>query len=411
MTHEPPPEHVDDLSAREHAAALIPGGASTGSKRVEALYGEDSDLGPSHFLSAAGCTIVTAEGDELIDCTMALGAVALGYADSLVTDAVIQSARSGNVSGLSSTLEILVADRLCGVIPCAERVRFLKTGAEAVAAAVRIARVATGRTSVIGCGYFGWLDWAREGAGIPARRQGEFVSVPFDDVPALEAAAAAAGADLAAIVIEPVIERLPSDDWVRSAREICDRGSAVLVFDELKTGFRLRPGGYQELSGITPDLATFGKAMANGYPLAAVVGRAEVMEAATRTWISSTLASEGTALAAANAVLDWHEKVEVCEGLSSIGEEMMSVVSRAITASGIEGFEVDGLAQMWLMRVADARHESRFVELAVREGVLFKRGAYNFAALAHDDDAIVQIERAASSALVALQEEMAEDAR
>ena len=157
---------------------------------------------------------------------------------------------------------------------------------------------------MIGCGYFGWLDWsADETAGVPQGTRGDFRRVPFDDVAALEAAVAAADSQLAAIVIEPVIERMPSPAWINRARDLATQTGAALVFDEIKTGFRLKTGGYQAFADVVPDLAAFGKAMANGFPLAAVVGHRDLMDAARKTWISSTLASESSALAAAGAVL------------------------------------------------------------------------------------------------------------
>ncbi|HEY9514695.1 MAG TPA: aminotransferase class III-fold pyridoxal phosphate-dependent enzyme, partial [Gemmatimonadaceae bacterium] len=261
-----------ELGWRSRAESVIPGGASTGSKRADALFGIDTEIGTTHFVSASGCRVVTAGGAELVDCTMALGAVALGYADEAVTHAVIEAATQGNVAGLSNVLEVEVAERLCEVIPCAEQVRFLKSGAEGVAAAVRIARTHTGRNLVLGCGYFGWLDWYSDGPGIPAGAHADFRTIPFDDVGALHEAAHLAGDSLAAVVIEPVIERLPSVEWVAAARRLCDETGAVLIFDEMKTGFRVSTGGYQEYAGVTPDVAVFGKALANGYPLSAVVG-------------------------------------------------------------------------------------------------------------------------------------------
>lgn len=395
---------VDEDWARR-AAAVIPGGASTGSKRPEALYGADASGLPTHFVRASGCTLTTAGGASLVDCTMSLGAVALGYAEGAVAHAVAEAAAAGHVAGLGSVREVEIAERLTGIVPCAEQVRFLKSGAEAVAAAVRIARVHTGRSLVIGSGYFGWHDWSNHGAGVPPAVSADFVSVPFDDVAALEAAVGAAGNRLAAIVLEPVVEGMPDESWARRARELCDREGAVLIFDELKTGFRLRPGGYQEMAGITPDLAAFGKAMANGFPLAAVAGHRSLMEAAARTWISSTLAGEGTALAAAGAVLDWHERAEVCEALWSTGAEMRAGVEAAIAASGIEGVSVSGIDPMWRIRFDRPEREERFIRYAVGEGVLFKRGAYNFAAIAHDARAIAAIERAASTAFVELRDE------
>ncbi len=398
-------DRPDENVWRPRAAAILPGGASTGSKRADALFGERAGELPTHFVRASGCRIETAEGRELIDCTMALGAVALGYADEVVTRAVIEAASNGNVCGLSPALEVDVAERLAELVPCAEQVRFLKTGAEAVAAAVRIARAHTGRSLVIACGYFGWLDWSSDASGVPESVRADILRVPFDDVDALQTAAGRAGERLAAIVLEPVIERLPSVEWIAGARHACDESGAVLIFDEVKTGFRLKTGGYQELVEITPDLAVFGKALANGYPLSAVVGRESVMRAASDTWISSTLASETVALAAARAVIEWHARAEVCESLGEIGAEMRGAVDRAIAASRIEGVRTDGLDQMWLIRFDAPARESRFIELAVEAGVLFKRGAYEFPSLAHDEEAIAEIESAASSALVRLRDE------
>ncbi|HVZ76862.1 MAG TPA: aminotransferase class III-fold pyridoxal phosphate-dependent enzyme [Gemmatimonadaceae bacterium] len=408
------PESLDDAAAPEdadehpwaaRALAVIPGGASTGSKRPEALYGAaDTDL-PTHFLRAAGCHVVAADGETYVDCTMALGAVALGYAEPAVTHAVMEAAGAGNVSGLSSVLEVSVAERLCGVIPCAEQVRFLKSGAEALSAAVRIARTYTGRDHVVASGYFGWHDWAGDAAGIPQGVRKDVTHVPFDDVAALEQAVRGAGGALAAIVIEPVVERMPSDAWVARARELATQAGAVLIFDEMKTGFRLATGGFQQVSGVTPDLAAFGKALANGYPLAAVCGRKDVMDAARRTWISSTLGGEATALAAASAVLDWHQQAEVCEALQHNGADMRNVVQAAMVASGIGGVSMLGLDQMWMLRFDDPAIENAFIARAMRHGVLFKRGAYNYASVAHDDEAIQAIERAASAAFVELMEE------
>src|SRR5688500_966997 len=380
---------LESWSAR--ADRVIVGGASTGSKRAATLYGDDAE-GPTHFLRASGCHIETVDGESLLDCTMALGSVALGYAEPQLTRAVIETIASGSVSGLSPALEVEVAERFCGVVPCAERVQFLKTGADAMSAAVRIARTYTGRDVVVGCGYFGWHDWCSESSGVPESVRQAYRRVPFDDVAALERAVSDAENRLAAIAIEPVIERMPSQEWIARARALCDAAGAALIFDEIKTGFRLATGGYQQHAGITPDLAAFGKALANGYPLAAVCGTAALMEAAKKTWISSTLASESGALAAAAAVLGWHERVDVCASLADIGKELRAGVSAALEASGLTGVTMAGIDHVWLLRFDDPERETAFLRAAVRNGVLFKRGAYNFAALAHDDDAIKDIE-------------------
>lgn len=399
------PEEAAERSWHERAGEVLPTGASTGSKRAEALYGDADADGPTHFVGARGCRLTAVDGESYLDCTMALGAVALGYAEPRVTQAVIDAAGQGTVCGLSSWREVELAERLCGTVPCAERVQFLKSGAEATSAAVRLARTYTGRDLVVASGYFGWHDWSSDTGGVPAATRGDCVRVPFDDVAALERAVGAAGARLAAIVLEPVVERLPSAEWLARARALCDAAGAVLVFDEVKTGFRVAPGGYQELCGVTPDLASFGKAMANGYPLAAVMGTRSVMEAARRTWISSTLASETTALAAALAVLDWHDEADIPATLAETGREMRAAVDRAIAASALDGVRTEGVDWMWLIRWDDPARESRFLVHAVREGVLFKRGAYNYAAVAHDEEALREIEAAASAALVAVRED------
>jgi glutamate-1-semialdehyde 2,1-aminomutase len=397
-----------DRAWRERAATIIAGGASTGSKRPEALYGDREAVGPTHYVRSSGCTIVTPGGQQLVDLGMALGAVSTGYADDRILRGAFTAAAAGQVSTLSPVLEVEIAERLCELVPCGEQARFFKTGAEAVAAAVRMARTYTTRDIVVGCGYFGWLDWCRRDPGVPRGASVSFVEVPFGDLTALESAVAAADTRLAAIVLEPVVERWPPREWLEGARRLCDRLGAVLIFDEMKTGFRLARAGYQEISGVIPDLAVYGKALGGGFPLAAVVGRKAIVEAATRTWISSTLAAEATALGAAGAVLDIYEQEDVCAELASIGRALREGVERAIAASGVQGVEVGGGDPMWFLRFQEPALERRFLELAVAEGVLFKRGPYNYAALAHGEGEVeIEVERAASAALVALREEIA----
>lgn len=398
------PSELPDATWAERARAVLPMGTSTGSKRHEALWGAtDADV-PTHYLRANGCVITTADDQELIDCTMALGSVAFGYADETVTGHVVQAAAHGNVAGLPHALEVEVAELFCELVPCAERVQFLKSGAEAMAAAVRIARTHTGRTTVVGSGYFGWLDWCSSAEGVPPAVRADFREVPFDDVTALRAAVDAAGSDLAAIALEPVVERVASAEWLAAARDLATDCGAALIFDEVKTGFRMATGGYQQVCGVTPDLAAFGKAMANGYPVSAVCGRADVMDAVRRTWISSTLACDTTALAAARAVMQTHTERDVCGELAEIGHALKAAVGAAIRASRVTGVDVHGPDPMWFLRFESPDMETRFLVAAAESGVLFKRGPYNFAALAHDAETIGEIESRTSNALVAMRE-------
>ncbi|MBC7563370.1 MAG: aminotransferase class III-fold pyridoxal phosphate-dependent enzyme [Gemmatimonadaceae bacterium] len=361
---------------RARAAAIIPGGTSTGSKRPDAMFGSTVQ-GPTHIVSAQGCRICTADGDSLIDLTAALGAVSIGYADPAVTDAVCRAICRGPVAALPYTDEVTLAERLCELVPSAEQVRFLKTGAEACAAAVRIARAHTGRDLVLGSGYFGWLDWWTPAAGVPAGAHADYRHLPFNDRGRWHAEFHAAGDRLAAVVVEPLVEVLADVEWLRELRAHCDQVGAVLIFDEVKTGFRLHRGGAQALLGVTPDLTTLGKAIANGFPLAAVVGNSRVMSAVHRTWISSTLATELTALAAAHAVLDHHAAHDVCALLALSGAALRRAIADAASAADMTVSTI-GHDTMFIIRWPDDATQDTMLLALRAAGVLAKRGPYQF---------------------------------
>jgi len=368
------------LDWRARAAAVIPGGTSTGSKRPDAMFGVGLE-GPTHITDARGCRIRTADGRWLIDLTAALGAVSIGYADPAVLDAVCRAAARGPAAGLPYTDEVTLAERLCVMVPCAQQVRFLKTGAEACAAAVRIARAHTGRDLVLGSGYFGWLDWWAPALGVPAGAHHDYRHLPFTDRERWHHELHAAGDTLAAVIVEPLVEVLADVEWLRALRAHCDHVGAVLIFDEVKTGFRLHRGGAQALLGVTPDLTTLGKAIANGYPLAAVVGSSRVMQAAQRTWISSTLATELTAIAAAHAVLDHHAAHDVCAELASTGAALRSAIEAAATATG-RAVTTTGHDTMFIIRWPDDATQDGMLTALRHAGVLAKRGPYQFATCA-----------------------------
>jgi glutamate-1-semialdehyde 2,1-aminomutase len=392
---------------RTRAVDAIPGGCSTGSKRPIALYGtRAADPGvPSHYDRAEGCRVWSTDGRRFVDCGMALGAVGIGYADPAVTRAVQEAAAQGNVSSLPHRLEVEVAEALIEVIPSAEQVRFLRTGAEATAAAVRIARAVTGRERLIACGYFGWFDWSSDAVGVPASVREAVTWVPFNDVPALEAALDA-GELPAAIIIEPLVHEVAGDAWLTAARRGADRVGAVLIFDEIKTAFRVRTGGVQALTGIVPDLSTIGKALANGYPLAAVVGRAAVMDAATQTWISSTAAAETTGLAAARAVLAWHDQVDVCGRMAASGAQLRTIIGAALVDAPWVGVCAEGPPVMWRLTADLPERLDALVAAAARHGILLKRGAYQFGAVAHDEAAFADIAQALPVVVDALRPEL-----
>lgn len=392
----------------ERARAVLPGGASTGSKRPDALYGAlaaDSAL-PTHFTRSAGCRVWDAGGREYLDCGMALGAVGLGYADTDVTQAVQQALAAGNVSTLTHTLEVEVAEQVVALFPGSEQLRFLRTGAEAGAAAVRLARTITGREHILACGYFGWLDWNSDASGVPAAARRLVTWVPFNDGAALQQAmhdAVEQGRAPAAIVIEPLVHDMASREWLKLARELATQYGALLIFDEVKTAFRVRTAGVQSLHGVVPDLTTLGKALANGFPLSAVLGPRAVMDAARQTWISSTAASETTGLAAARAVIARHVAQDVCAGMAQAGRTMRDIVSTALQRAIARWQDDRSMPQpapslsalgpdvMWRLESRDPEVLDVVVAAAADCGVLLKRGAYQFGALAHDEEALATL--------------------
>jgi glutamate-1-semialdehyde 2,1-aminomutase len=380
---------------RERAAAAIPGGTSTGSKRPDAMFGAGIN-GPTHITDANGCRVRTAEGAWLIDLTGALGAVSLGYANPAVSAAVIRAVHRGPVGGLPFIDEVTLAERLRDFIPSAEQSRFLKSGAEACAAAVRIARAHTGRDKVLGSGYFGWLDWWTPTLGVPEGAHQDYAHLPFNDREAWRDALAHSGDSLAAVIVEPLVEVLADVEWLRELREHCDRTGAVLIFDEVKTGFRLHRGGAQTLLGVIPDLTILGKAIANGYPLSAVVGRADVMRAAERTWISSTLSTELTAIAAAHAVLDQHDAFDVCAQLATTGRALRAAITQAAADAPVSNdstarIEISGHDAMFIIQWRSDDDQNQILTALRDAGVLAKRGPYQFptcAMLAEDVAAV-----------------------
>lgn len=361
---------------RARAAAVIPGGTSTGSKRPDSMFGV-GHAGPTHITEASGCRIRTTSDVWLIDLTAALGAVSLGYADLAVTEAVERAARRGPAAGLPYADEVTLAERLRDFLPCTQQTRFFKSGAEACAAAVRIARAHTGRSHILGSGYFGWLDWWAPSLGVPPNSYADYTHLPFNDREAWRSALVDAGDSLAAVIIEPLVEVLADAEWLRELRAHCDHVGAVLIFDEVKTGFRLHRGGAQSLLGVTPDLASIGKALANGYPLSAVVGTAEVMSAANRSWISSTLSTELTAIAAAHAVLDQHDARDVCGQLHTTGRALRDAIGAAAKSAGSH-LQTSGDDTMFIVRWPDDVTMDHKLALLRDAGVLAKRGPYQF---------------------------------
>ena len=370
----------------------VPGFTSTGSKRPEALFGPTGEgEAPARMTRASGCRVWDERGREYVDYIMALGAVALGYGHPAVNRAAEAAIAAGVVGPLPPVAEEDLAEALAERMPWLERIRFLKTGAEAVAAAVRLARVATGRDDVLGCGYHGWLDWCQGATeGVPAATRGLFGELPFNDVAAARELIRQRGSTLAAVVVEPVIVSEPTREWLQLLRAETQRVGAVLIFDEIKTAFRLAIGGAVERYAVDPkpDLVVIGKAVANGFPLSAVGGRADLMSGTSRTWISSTLATEAVALAAARATLDVFEREDVCGHLHRIGTRLLLGLHELQRRHPDTIAGVAGIAEMCFLHCVTDDIARRLALGAARGGVLFKRTAYNFVSLAHDEGTV-----------------------
>ncbi len=361
---------------------MIPGFTSTGSKRPDAMFGDQPGV-PLRMTRAKGCRVWDSEGREYLDTTMALGAVSLGYGHPAVREAAAKAVEDGVVGPLSPIREERLADRLSEMIPGVEGVRFLKTGAEAVAAAVRIARVHTGREAIVTCGYQGWLDLFSDADGVPQGVRDARREVPFDDVAALREALSAE--PVAALVVEPVVDGAPSGEWVAAINEARERSGAVLVLDEIKTGIRLGWDGARGRYGYQSDLIILGKALGNGFPLAAVGGTADIMDAATRTWISSTLATEFVALAAAEAVLDVYEREDVAGHLANVGARFYRGLESVVSDYGGVTKAVRGIAEFCYLECVDDQTSAVLAAKCAARGLIFKRNAYNFVSLAHSE--------------------------
>jgi glutamate-1-semialdehyde 2,1-aminomutase len=364
---------------------LIPGFTSTGSKRPEALFGPGPLDGlPVTMKRSEGCRVWDSQDREYLDFIMALGAVALGYGHPAVNRAAIEAIEAGMIGPLAPELESLLAGDVHRAMPWIERVRFLKTGAEAVAAAVRIARAHTGREVVLGCGYHGWLDWCTlNDPAVPGGTRSSLGLVAFNDPDDARAHVRELDDRLAAIVVEPIIDAPPTIEWLQTLRDESRRVGAVLVFDEIKTGCRIAPGGAAEVFGIHPDLSVLGKALANGFPLALVGGRGDIMEAAGKTWISSTLATETAALAAARATLGIMVKDKVPQRLNHLGRRLMEGLARLAGQHPGVVRAVRGVPEMCHLEYRDEAASFAVARGCARRGILFKRSAYNFVSLAH----------------------------
>jgi len=319
------------------AMRTIPLGSQTFSKSPTHL---PVGAAPLYAERAEGARIWDLDGRVYVDFTSALAAVLLGYRDPDVDAAIREQLDRGISFSLPHPLEAQVAEMLVERIPCAERVRFGKNGSDATTAAIRLARAHTGRERVVVCGYHGWHDWyiasTSRDRGVPASTRALTHAFPYDDLDALDAILARHGHEVAAVILEPMAATPPAPGFLEGVRDRAAESGALLVFDETVTGFRFHRGGAQALFGVTPDLATFGKGLANGLPLSAVVGTAALMRGMEEIFFSTTFGGETLSLAAARAVLEKLDREPVLARIAERGEAILAGVERLVARHDLE---------------------------------------------------------------------------
>ena len=331
---------VGERSQATYARAkqLIPGGTQLLSKRPEMFA---PGLWPTYAREARGCEVIDLDGRRFIDMTTSgIGSCLLGYADPDVTEAVQRRVALGSMSSLNAAEEVELAELLIELHPWAEQVRYARSGGESMAIAVRIARAATGRDKIVFCGYHGWSDWylaanvnpagATDGLqghllpglapnGVPRGLAGTALPFTYNRLQELEQLVTRHGSELAAVVMEPTRSTDPEPGFLEGVRELCNRCGATLIFDEISSGWRMHLGGAHLKYGVMPDVAVFAKALGNGHPMAAIIGRRRVMEAAQTSFISSTYWTEAVGPTAALATIRKLRDVNIAAHTSHIG--------------------------------------------------------------------------------------------
>jgi len=323
----------------ERALRTIPLGSQTFSKsKTQYPYG----VSPYFIEHGKGCRVQDADGNEYIDFVMSLAAVTLGYSDPDVTAAVRSQLDDGVIFSLPHRLEMEVAEKLRECVPCAEMTRFGKNGSDATSGAIRVARAFTGRDRVATCGYHGWQDWyigsTARNRGVPKAVSELTHNFPYNDAEALDRLLSAHKDEFAAVILEPMNVTEPAPGYLEALRDITHKHGALLVFDETITGFRYELGGAQARFGVTPDLATFGKGMANGYPVSAVCGKAEYMHMMEEIFFSFTFGGELLSLAAAKATMEKLQREPVIATLKSRGARIKASLAEKIVRYGVGEF-------------------------------------------------------------------------
>lgn len=369
---------------RQRALAVMPVGSSTNSKAPTLLPDE-----PEVIVRGRGCRVWDDRGREFIDYRCALGPVTLGYADPTVDAAIRAQLDDGILFGHPHPLETTTAELFCSLVPGAEAARFLKTGGEALAAVIRIARAHTGRDRVVQIGYNGWLNSLAAGArvlpgatsdavaGVPAALAALHHAVDWEDRATLDRLFLTRGSEIAVILVAADYPAVPdAADFYRYLRELADRHGALLAYDEMVTGFRVALGGMAEATGVLPDLSVFGKGIANGMPLAVYCGRREVLAVLDRgeVVVTSTYGGETLSLAAATATMTAIRDRGVIARLHASGTRLQDGLNALFAEVG-SGLRLVGHPAC-LQFVGPNEELQAFLRAAFRTGLSFYRVVY-----------------------------------
>ena len=353
----------------DRALKTIPLGSQTFSKSHQQYV---RGAMPQFLARGHGCRVEDVDGNGYIDYVLGLLPVVLGYRDPDVDQAIVLQLQSGITFSLPTALEADVAERLVRLVPCAEKVRFGKNGSDATSAAIRLARAHTGRERVLACGYHGWHDWyigaTTRRIGIPEAVCALTTMFPYNQAEAVADLLAAQPDAYAAVILEPVRYVEPAPGFLERLRELTERYGVVLVFDEIITGFRINIGGAQAEFNVTPDLACFGKAMANGMPISAIVGRDEVMKQMTEIFFSGTFGGEALSLAAAVATIDKLITQDVIKRTRAHGRHLMDRVNSLVAAHGLASILQLGGSDWWPMwKLLDCPIEPNLLHSLLRQ--------------------------------------------
>lgn len=382
----------------ERARGVIPGGAQTNSKSPSQFV---RGVSPTHAERAEGSHFWDIDGNEYIDYLMACGPAILGYSHPAVDDAVRDQLNHGSMFSLPHALQIEVAEAMVELVPCAEMVRFGKNGNDVTALATKLARAYTDRDVIATAGYHGWpdvfLSASDSARGIPAG-VGEYTKrFGYNDIESVREIFAEHPENVAAIIATAASAETPEDGFLEDLRELADEHGALLIFDEVFTGFRFALGGAQELFGVTPDLACFAKAMANGYPISAIAGRRDVMQTLEEPGVtfSMTYAGEAASLAATKATLEHlrSNEDEVYGRIFTVGDAIREGFNDLAADHGIDHrTSAFGIAPRVVTRFTDAEgdHDTHAKSLFLQEA--HKRGVFlsgsHIPSAAHTDEDI-----------------------